>query len=139
MNQLEEFVISIIYPLSYVNQATGLTIFLEIYVDEQSILLTFSSLYLQLESIRENAVTLTLDSRLQGSDDDVMTASNFIPSIRHGVWAHIGSRKYMEDTHVCIENIGKRFGSPALEECSVSFYGVRLYFLLLLSKNLSFS
>ncbi|XP_078439072.1 putative protein phosphatase 2C 27 [Wolffia australiana] len=75
-----------------------------------------------LESICENSVTL--DVRIRGSDDGLKATSNLVPSIRHGVWADIGGRKYMEDAHVCIENIAEKFGCRPLEECSVSFYGV---------------
>ncbi|CAA7398017.1 unnamed protein product [Spirodela intermedia] len=75
-----------------------------------------------LESICEN--TVTQDVPLKGSEDNQKATGNYVPAIRHGEWADIGQRKYMEDTHVCIEDIAKKFGCRALDQCSVSFYGV---------------
>lgn len=52
---------------------------------------------------------------------------DFVPVIRSGEWSDIGCRKYMEDTHVCISDLAKKYGSPSLEHEAVSFYGVSLY------------
>ncbi|CAA6661642.1 unnamed protein product [Spirodela intermedia] len=68
--------------------------------------------------------TVTQDVPLKGSEDNQKATGNYVPAIRHGEWADIGQRKYMEDTHVCIEDIAKKFGCRALDQCSVSFYGV---------------
>ncbi|KAL6606090.1 hypothetical protein ACP70R_041743 [Stipagrostis hirtigluma subsp. patula] len=50
--------------------------------------------------------------------------SSFVPVIRSGDWSDIGSRQYMEDTHVCIPDLAKNFGSPSTDQEVVSFYGV---------------
>lgn len=50
--------------------------------------------------------------------------SNFIPILRSGEWSDSGSRPYMEDTHICIQDLAKKFSNKILGEESVSFYGV---------------
>ncbi|XP_020090586.1 probable protein phosphatase 2C 27 [Ananas comosus] len=50
--------------------------------------------------------------------------SNFVPIIRSGDWSHIGSRQYMEDTHVCISDLAEKFGYQSVAGEAVSFYGV---------------
>lgn len=49
--------------------------------------------------------------------------SEFIPSLRSGEWSDIGHRSYMEDTHICIADLAKKFGYPFGKE-GISFYGV---------------
>ena len=49
---------------------------------------------------------------------------NFVPSLRSGDWSDIGGRRCMEDTHVCIGDLAKKFGYNVLCEDAVSFYGV---------------
>lgn len=49
---------------------------------------------------------------------------NFVPIIRSGDWSDIGSRQYMEDTHVCIADLAKSFGYPSVDNEAISFYGV---------------
>ncbi|XP_058067468.1 probable protein phosphatase 2C 27 [Magnolia sinica] len=68
-----------------------------------------------LESICEN--TAVMDSKQN-------QPSNFSPIIRSGEWSDIGSRTSMEDTHVCIANLAKKFGYNFLDDEAVSFYGV---------------
>uniref|UniRef100_A0A1D1YN08 protein-serine/threonine phosphatase n=1 Tax=Anthurium amnicola TaxID=1678845 RepID=A0A1D1YN08_9ARAE len=68
------------------------------------------------ESICEN--TVALDIKPEDLDD------NFFPMIRCGAWSHEGSRKSMEDTHVCIADLAMEFGCTSLYESTVSFYGV---------------
>ncbi|KAA8535272.1 hypothetical protein F0562_030275 [Nyssa sinensis] len=50
--------------------------------------------------------------------------NNFIPTLRSGEWSDIGSRTFMEDTHICIADLAKNFGYNLLCEEAVSFYGV---------------
>lgn len=50
--------------------------------------------------------------------------SNFVPALRSGEWSDIGSRPYMEDTHVCITDLARSFGYNLLREEAISFYGV---------------
>lgn len=49
---------------------------------------------------------------------------NFVPVLRSGDWSHIGTRPYMEDTHVCISDLAEKFGFNLLNQEAVSFYGV---------------
>lgn len=71
----------------------------------------------QMDSIGENAV-VTHEKQ-----------SNFIPVLRSGDWSDIGSRSYMEDTHICIPNLAQNFGDEVSHKEIVSFYGVSSYFL----------
>ncbi|KAJ9163015.1 hypothetical protein P3X46_022737 [Hevea brasiliensis] len=70
---------------------------------------------IQLESICEDRVTLERKQNLK---------TNFIPVLQSGEWSDIGGRLYMEDTHICISDLAKKFGYNLLREESVSFYGV---------------
>ncbi|XP_010927338.2 probable protein phosphatase 2C 27 isoform X1 [Elaeis guineensis] len=49
---------------------------------------------------------------------------DFVPVTRSGDWSDIGSREYMEDTHVCISDLAKKYGYHSLDQETVSFYGV---------------
>lgn len=49
---------------------------------------------------------------------------NFVPVLSSGEWSDIGSRSYMEDTHICIGDLAKKFGYNLLCDEVVSFYGV---------------
>lgn len=72
------------------------------------------SLYFQLEKICEDTVV---------ADKKQNLLSEFIPSLRSGEWSDIGHRSYMEDTHICIADLAKKFGYPFGKE-AISFYGV---------------
>ncbi|XP_068653374.1 probable protein phosphatase 2C 27 [Aristolochia californica] len=69
----------------------------------------------KLESICENTVIV---------DTTQSQSLDFVPAIQSGEWSDIGSRQYMEDTHVCIADLAKKFGLHFLEADAVSFYGV---------------
>ncbi|KAF3961063.1 hypothetical protein CMV_014277 [Castanea mollissima] len=49
---------------------------------------------------------------------------NFVPSLRSGEWSDIGGRDYMEDTHICIGDLAKKFGINSYSDEVISFYGV---------------
>ncbi|EEF29880.1 probable protein phosphatase 2C 27 [Ricinus communis] len=68
-----------------------------------------------LESISEDRVAVERKQNL---------LTNFIPVLRSGEWSDIGGRPYMEDTHICINDLAKKFGYDLLSEESISFYGV---------------
>ena len=72
--------------------------------------------FFQLESICEEK-TVALDKNTNLSLE-------FLPVVRSGGWSDIGGRDYMEDTHVCISDLAKKFGCDILDEEAVSFYGV---------------
>ncbi|XP_011648723.1 probable protein phosphatase 2C 27 isoform X2 [Cucumis sativus] len=67
-----------------------------------------------LESISEDAAVI----------DKKENPTTFAPALRSGEWSDIGKRPYMEDTHVCIHDMAKKFGCSFLNEEAVSFYGV---------------
>ncbi|XP_028754006.1 probable protein phosphatase 2C 27 [Neltuma alba] len=67
-----------------------------------------------LESISEDTVIA----------DKKQNHINFAPALRSGEWSDIGGRPYMEDTHICIGDLGKKFGYDVLSEEVISFYGV---------------
>ncbi|CAD5189276.1 unnamed protein product [Musa acuminata subsp. malaccensis] len=68
-----------------------------------------------MERICENSTTV--NSGLKESVD-------FVPVIRSGEWSDIGGRDRMEDTHVCISDLAKKFGYHSTDESVISFYGV---------------
>ncbi|XP_057420549.1 probable protein phosphatase 2C 27 [Lotus japonicus] len=67
-----------------------------------------------LESICEDAETTEKKHNMM----------NFVPTLRSGEWSDIGGRPYMEDTHICIGDLAKKFGYNVLGEEAISFYGV---------------
>jgi hypothetical protein len=73
-------------------------------------------LLFQLESICEDRVVTERKQNL---------LTDFFPTLRSGEWSDIGGRPYMEDTHICISDLAKKFGSNLLiSEHAISFYGV---------------
>ena len=68
-----------------------------------------------MEKISENAMAM---------DSNSSQIIDFVPIVRSGEWSDIGSRKNMEDTHVCIADLAKKFGHHSLDREVVSFYGV---------------
>ncbi|XP_073011032.1 probable protein phosphatase 2C 27 isoform X1 [Typha latifolia] len=73
----------------------------------------------------------TDNSHMEGECEHTVTVetrqnqlSNFVPTIRSGEWSDIGGREYMEDTHVCISDLAKKFGYHSVVGEAVSFYGV---------------
>ncbi|CAN6681328.1 unnamed protein product [Malus baccata var. baccata] len=68
----------------------------------------------QLESIGEDTVIA----------DRKQSLFNFVPALRSGEWSDIGGRTHMEDTHLCIGDLAKKFGYNLLSEEAISFYGV---------------
>lgn len=60
--------------------------------------------------------------------------TGFEPRLRSGEYSDIGSRDYMEDTHVCISDLAKNYGYNSIlgETETISFYGVIFSFLYLI-------
>lgn len=48
---------------------------------------------------------------------------DFLPTVRSGAWADIGSRKTMEDAYICCDNFMQDYGTKTFGEPS-AFYGV---------------
>lgn len=69
-----------------------------------------------LESIREDGVVA-----MEVKHD---LSTNFVPLLRSGKFSHIGCRRYMEDTHTCIQDLAKEFGYNLLCKGTVALYGV---------------
>ncbi|KAK6944410.1 PPM-type phosphatase-like domain [Dillenia turbinata] len=69
-----------------------------------------------LESISEDTTL--------ASERKQILLTNFLPVLRSGEWSDIGCRPYMEDTHICISDLAKKFGCNLLNKEAVSFYGV---------------
>ncbi|XP_061990944.1 probable protein phosphatase 2C 27 [Rosa rugosa] len=68
----------------------------------------------QLESISEDSVVV----------DRKQNMLHFVPDRRSGEWSDIGGRPHMEDTHICISDLAKKFGYNVLNDEAISFYGV---------------
>jgi protein phosphatase 2C family protein 2/3 len=75
-----------------------------------------------LESICEDRVVTERKQNL---------LTDFFPTLRSGEWSDIGGRPYMEDTHICISDLAKKFGYSLLSEHAISFYGVSYFPVLL--------
>lgn len=69
-----------------------------------------------MERICENTVAI----------DNINELRNFVPVVRSGEWSDIGSREHMEDAHVCIGDLAKKFGCHYVDGEVVSFYGVSI-------------
>lgn len=57
-------------------------------------------------------------------NNEELLMADFVPIIRSGEWSDIGSRDYMEDAHVCIGDLAKKFGYLSMNGEAISFYGV---------------
>ncbi|XP_027173701.1 probable protein phosphatase 2C 27 [Coffea eugenioides] len=53
-----------------------------------------------------------------------ISMNNFFPALRSGEFSDIGRRPDMEDTHICIEDLAKKFGCQKIGEEAISLYGV---------------
>lgn len=50
--------------------------------------------------------------------------TEYIPVMRSGGWADIGSRRTMEDVYICCDNFMQDFGFESIEQGPSAFYGV---------------
>ncbi|KAF4352260.1 hypothetical protein F8388_004470 [Cannabis sativa] len=95
--------------------------------NDESPVLSFIPNSLPLESISEDRVIV-----------DKQNQFNFVPALRSGEWSDIGSRPYMEDTHVCISNLAEKYGFNLLNKEAISFYGLIISLaVLMLSRHKS--
>ncbi|URE18022.1 hypothetical protein MUK42_12258 [Musa troglodytarum] len=79
------------------------------------VLQVLSKQSVKMERICENSTAMNCS--LKESVD-------FVPVIRSGEWSDIGGRDRMEDTHVCISDLAKKFGYHSTDGSVISFYGV---------------
>ncbi|KAL0393995.1 UNVERIFIED_CONTAM: putative protein phosphatase 2C 22 [Sesamum latifolium] len=63
---------------------------------------------------------ISIEPRLGGDDGD----AEYMPLLRSGAWADIGSRSNMEDVYVCADNLMHDYGLNTLNERPSAFYGV---------------
>ncbi|KAJ1283452.1 hypothetical protein BS78_03G129400 [Paspalum vaginatum] len=68
------------------------------------------------------------DMGFKGSSNAGCSASaeplQFVPNIRSGSFADIGPRRYMEDEHICIDDLSGHLGSLLIFSEPSAFYGV---------------
>lgn len=67
---------------------------------------------------------ISIEPRLGGDDGD----AEYMPLLRSGAWADIGSRSNMEDVYVCADNLMHDYGLNTLNKRPSAFYGVTLLF-----------
>ncbi|KAI4344225.1 hypothetical protein L6164_011475 [Bauhinia variegata] len=84
----------------------------------------------KMHNLEKGSPLKSPSDRLESICEDTVIADikqnpmNFVPSLRSGEWSDIGGRPYMEDTHICIGDLAKKFGFDFLSEEAISFYGV---------------
>lgn len=59
------------------------------------------------------------------STSDESQIMPFIPIFRSGSCSEIGAKPYMEDEHICIDNLLEHLGSASEFPSPGAFYGVR--------------
>ncbi|KAJ6810258.1 putative protein phosphatase 2C 47 [Iris pallida] len=65
-----------------------------------------------------------LDLRTSDATSDASAEFQFVPSIRSGSFADIGPRRYMEDEHICIDDLSAHLGSLIRCPAPSAFYGL---------------
>ncbi|WOL04017.1 putative protein phosphatase 2C 47 [Canna indica] len=65
-----------------------------------------------------------LDMRSETKPIEPVESIHFVPSIRSGSYANIGPRRYMEDEHICIDDLSANLGSILRCPTPSAFYGV---------------
>ncbi|KAH6757590.1 hypothetical protein C2S51_038738 [Perilla frutescens var. frutescens] len=70
--------------------------------------------------VKVRASDISSEPRLSGDDSD----AEYMPLLRSGAWADIGSRSSMEDVHVCADNMMNDYGLNISSEMPSAFYGV---------------
>lgn len=76
------------------------------------------------EEVEEDAIPeLDLGDSVTTSDTEPEVLP-FVPTIRSGSFADIGPRRYMEDEHICIDDLSSHMGSLFTFPSPSAFYGV---------------
>ncbi|XP_009631008.1 putative protein phosphatase 2C 22 [Nicotiana tabacum] len=70
--------------------------------------------------VRTKLSDVSLEPRADTGDH----ATEYIPLLRSGAWADIGSRSSMEDVYVCADNFMNHYRSTSSNEGNHAFYGV---------------
>ncbi|ONK63109.1 uncharacterized protein A4U43_C07F11510 [Asparagus officinalis] len=75
----------------------------------------------------EEIVDIAAELRASDATTDVSVEPEvfqFMPSIRSGSFADIGPRRYMEDEHICIDDLSSHLGSLITCPTPSAFYGI---------------
>ena len=67
-----------------------------------------------------------------GSKSSSEEKTEFLPIFRSGSCAERGPKQYMEDEHICIDNLIQHIGPASIIPLPGAFYGVRIYFVFVL-------
>lgn len=70
--------------------------------------------------VQARSPAISVLPRLNGDSSE----TGFIPLLRSGAWADIGSRSSMEDVYVCADNLMRDYGLSNSVESPSAFYGV---------------
>ncbi|XP_047972196.1 probable protein phosphatase 2C 57 isoform X1 [Salvia hispanica] len=70
--------------------------------------------------VKSRASEIAFEPRLNLDDSD----AEYVPLLRSGAWADVGSRSYMEDVYVCADNMMNDYGLSGSSESPSAFYGV---------------
>nr|XP_016503434.1 PREDICTED: probable protein phosphatase 2C 22 isoform X1 [Nicotiana tabacum] len=73
--------------------------------------------------VRTKLSDVSLEPRADTGDH----ATEYIPLLRSGAWADIGSRSSMEDVYVCADNFMNHYRSTSSNEGNHAFYGVIIF------------
>jgi hypothetical protein len=71
----------------------------------------------------------TADAEVTGSKSSSEDKTEFVPIFRSGSCAERGPKQYMEDEHICIDDLNQHIGSPSNIPFPGAFYGVCMLFL----------
>jgi len=69
----------------------------------------------------------SLDVGVTGSKSSSEEKSEFLPIFRSGSCAERGPKQYMEDEHVCIDDLNQHIGPASTIPLPGAFYGVRIF------------
>lgn len=67
-----------------------------------------------------------------GSKSSSEEKTEFLPIFRSGSCAERGPKQYMEDEHICIDNLIQHIGPASTIPLPGAFYGVCIYFVFVL-------
>ncbi|KAF7817691.1 putative protein phosphatase 2C 27 [Senna tora] len=70
------------------------------------------------------AADLSLDAGVVGSKSSSNEKAEFLPIYRSGSCAEIGPKQFMEDEHICVDNLIEHLGSASQIPSHGAFYGV---------------
>lgn len=70
-----------------------------------------------------------VDAGVTGSKSSSQDKTDYLPIFRSGSCAERGPKQYMEDEHICIDDLTQHIGSASNLPFPGAFYGVRMLFL----------